>query len=44
MEEKIMEEITNFCEECPSHECCPEEGCVLYRVEQIIYDCLKGDS
>lgn len=36
MEEKILEEITNFCEECPSHENCPEEDCVLYRIEQII--------
>lgn len=34
MKEKILNEITNFCEECSSHECCPEEECVLYRIEQ----------
>lgn len=39
MEEKIMEEITDFCEECPLHECCPEEECVLYRIEQILNEC-----
>lgn len=36
MTEEILTEITNFCEECPSHECCPEEECVLYRIEQIL--------
>lgn len=41
MEEKIMIEITDFCEECPSHECCPEEKCILYRVEQIIESALN---
>lgn len=35
MEEKILNEITNFCEECSSHECCPEDECVLYRIEQL---------
>ena len=34
--EKILSEITEFCENCPSHECCPEEECVLYRIEQIV--------
>lgn len=34
--EKVMKEITNFCEECSSHECCPEEECVLYRIEHIM--------
>ena len=38
MKEEIMNEITDFCEECPSHECCPEDECVLYRIEQIIED------
>lgn len=33
---KIMLEISNFCEMCPSHEICPEEECVLFRIEQII--------
>lgn len=36
MKDKILTEITEFCEECPSHECCPEEDCVLYRIEQIV--------
>jgi len=36
MREKILYEITNFCEECPSHDCCPEEECVLYRIEKIL--------
>lgn len=36
MEEKILLEITNHCEECPNHECCPEEECVLFRIEKIV--------
>ena len=36
MDNKILEEITNFCEECPSHDCCPEDDCVLWRIEQLI--------
>ena len=36
MKEEILTEITDFCRECPSHEDCPEEECVLYRIEQII--------
>lgn len=36
MEEKILNETTTFCMECPSRECCPEEECVLYRIEQIV--------
>lgn len=36
MEEKILTKITDFCEECGSHESCPEEECVLYRIEQMI--------
>ena len=38
MKNKIMLEITNHCEECPNHECCPEEECVLFRIEKIIED------
>lgn len=34
--EEIMNEITGFCEQCSSHECCPEEECVLWRIEQLI--------
>jgi hypothetical protein len=36
MKEKILIETTNFCEECPSHEYCPEEECILWRIEQIL--------
>ena len=36
MEEKILNETTTFCNECESKGCCPEEECVLYRIEQII--------
>ena len=39
--DKILLEITNFCETCPSHELCSEEECVLYRIEKII---LKGEK
>ena len=41
MDNKILLEIANFCETCPSHESCPEEECVLYRIEKII---LKGEK
>ena len=33
---KILNEITNFCEECGSREQCPEKECVLFRIEKII--------
>ena len=36
MENKIMSEICNFCEGCPSHEYCPEEECVLFRIEKLL--------
>lgn len=36
MGNKILLEISNFCEACLSHENCPEEECVLYRIEKII--------
>ena len=35
MTEKILNETTTFCNECESKECCPEEECILYRIEQI---------
>ena len=35
-ENEILEEIAEFCEECPSHENCPEEACVLYNIERKI--------
>lgn len=36
MEDKILMEITNHCENCPKHECCPEEECILFRIEKIV--------
>lgn len=36
MEDKILNETTSFCNECLSKECCKEEECVLYRIEQIV--------
>lgn len=36
MNDEILTEITDFCSECGSKECCPEEECVLFRIEQII--------
>lgn len=33
---RILDEITNFCKECNSRGCCPEEECVLFRIEKII--------
>ena len=35
-EEMILDETTSFCNECPSKDCCPEDECVLFRIEQII--------
>lgn len=43
MKNKILKEIHDFCEECPSHECCPEEECVLYKIEQIILNKKRDD-
>lgn len=34
-EEKILNEITTFCEDCPNREKCLEKECVLFRIEQI---------
>lgn len=36
LKNKILDETTTFCEECSSRENCPEDECVLYRIEQII--------
>lgn len=33
---EIIGEIGNFCSNCPSLEKCPEDDCVLYRIEKII--------
>lgn len=32
----ILNETTNFCQQCSSRENCPENECVLYRIEKII--------
>ena len=42
MKEKIKIEIAEFCEDCISHESCPEEECVLFRIEQLVNG--KGKS
>ncbi|MBO7614993.1 MAG: hypothetical protein J6T15_04795 [Bacilli bacterium] len=34
--EKIMQEITQFCSTCNSSDCCPEDDCVLFRIEKIV--------
>lgn len=36
MKEKVLNETTTFCNECESKECCKEEECVLFRIEQIV--------
>ena len=36
MENKILSEISNTCENCRSRECCLEKECVLFRIEQIV--------
>lgn len=35
-DEKILTEIAMSCEDCPKRECCIEEDCVLFRIEQIL--------
>lgn len=36
-EKKILEEIATFCEnECNECKSCPEEDCILFRIEKII--------
>lgn len=38
LEDRIMKEVADFCRECPSNNCCPEDECVLWRIEQICLD------
>lgn len=38
MQEKVLEETTEVCLECPNREKCLEEACVLFRIEKIIED------
>ena len=37
-QEQIMNEISEFCRECESCTNCPEEDCILFRIERIIVD------
>lgn len=41
MKEEILKEISDFCAECASNECCVENDCVLYRIERIVEPDLK---
>lgn len=34
MIDEILTDITDFCMECPKHESCVEEECILFRIEQ----------
>lgn len=36
MIDEILTEITDYCENCPYHEKCVEEECILFRIEQIV--------
>lgn len=38
MKNKILKEITDFCKICNSNNNCPEEECVLYRIEKLILE------
>lgn len=44
MKEEVLIEVSEFCEECPSHECCPEEECILFRIEQILNQKSKEET
>ena len=35
-ENKILNEIFSYCENCQNRLSCPEKECVLYRIEKII--------
>ena len=38
MKNKILLEITEFCKGCNSNCCCPEDECILFRIEEILVD------
>lgn len=38
MKDEILEEIAEHCDDCKLKECCKEDECVLYRIEQIVLD------
>lgn len=44
MREKILTEISEACEFCEYRECCREDDCTLFRIEQLVekWDKLKG--
>jgi len=41
MEDAILTEITEYCRECASNNCCPEDECILFRIEQLV--CNKAE-
>lgn len=36
MQEKVLIEISKYCENCPLHEKCKENQCILFRIEQLL--------
>ena len=44
MNREILLEISEFCKNCPSHENCPEEECVLYRIEKMLLEGEKNNE
>ena len=43
--EGIMNEITLYCrDECCSCDCCPEDECVLFRIERMVIESECGKS
>ena len=44
MNDKLLKEIHEFCESCGSCLLCPEEECILYRLEQIIIESMSEDE
>lgn len=36
LKRKVLEETTKCCENCKSHECCPEEECAIFNIEKIV--------
>ena len=36
MKDKILKEITEHCKDCLMKERCPENECVLFRIEQLL--------
>lgn len=39
LSEKILNEVTLYCrDECGSNQECPEDECVLFRIERLVVD------